>query len=60
LVDAMGLGVVYGPMPQNVICPPYNTTTSQAGRSDSREVILRFRELSREDQRAVIEFRKQL
>ncbi len=52
--------VVYGPMPQNVICPPYDTTTSQAGRSDSREVILRFRELSPEDQQAVIEFLKQL
>jgi hypothetical protein len=42
------------------ICPAYSSTTSQTNRSDSREVILRFRELSAEDQRAVIEFLKQL
>ena len=42
------------------ICPDYSSTTSQANRSDSREVILRFRELSSKDQQAVIEFLKQL
>jgi hypothetical protein len=42
------------------ICPAYNSTTSQTNRSDSREVIRRFRELSSEDQQAVIEFLKQL
>jgi hypothetical protein len=42
------------------ICPPYNSMTSQTNRSDSREVIRRFRELSSEDQQAVIEFLKQL
>jgi len=42
------------------ICPPYDSATSQTNRSDSREVILRFRELSAEDQQAVIEFLKQL
>jgi hypothetical protein len=48
------------PSPRDVICPPYDSATSQTNRSDSREVILRFRELSREDQQAVIEFLKQL
>ena len=42
------------------ICPAYISTTSQTNRSDSREVIRRFRELSSEDQQAVIEFLKQL
>jgi hypothetical protein len=42
------------------ICPDYSSTTSQTNRSDSREVILRFRQLSPEDQQAVIEFLKQL
>jgi hypothetical protein len=52
--------VSYGPSPQDVICPPYDSATSQTNRSDAREVILRFRELSPEDQQAVIEFLKQL
>ena len=52
--------VAYGPSPQGVICPPYDSATSQTDRSDSREIILRFRELSPEDQQAVIEFLKQL
>jgi hypothetical protein len=52
--------VDYGEFPQDVICPPYSSATSQTNRSDSREVILRFRQLSREDQRALIEFLKQL
>jgi hypothetical protein len=42
------------------ICPAYSSTTSQTNRSDSREVIRRFRGLSSEDQQAVIEFLKQL
>jgi hypothetical protein len=42
------------------ICPAYISSTSQANRSDSREVIRRFRELSSEDQQAVVEFLKQL
>jgi len=42
------------------ICPDYSSTTSQTNRSDSREVIRRFRELSSEDQQVVIEFLKQL
>ena len=50
----------YGQSPQDVICPPYDSATSQTNRSDSGEVILRFRELSPEDQQAVIEFLKQL
>jgi hypothetical protein len=42
------------------ICPDYSSPTSQTNRSDSREVMRRFRELSSEDQQAVIEFLKQL
>jgi hypothetical protein len=42
------------------ICPAYSSTTSQINRSDSREVIRRFRALSSEDQQAVVEFLKQL
>jgi hypothetical protein len=42
------------------ICPAYDGATSQTNRSDSREVIRRFRELGSEDQQAVIEFLKQL
>jgi hypothetical protein len=42
------------------VCPDYSSTTSQTNRSDSREVIRRFRELGSEDQQAVIEFLKQL
>ena len=52
--------VSYGSSPQDVICPPYDTATSQTNRSDAREVIYRFRQLSPEDQQAVIEFLKQL
>jgi hypothetical protein len=43
-----------------VICPAYDSPTSQTHRSDAREVIYRFRQLSPEDQQAVIEFLKQL
>jgi hypothetical protein len=42
------------------VCPDYSSTTSPTNRSDSREVIRRFRELSSEDQQAVVEFLKQL
>jgi Di-haem oxidoreductase, putative peroxidase len=52
--------VSYGPSPQDVICPPYASTTSRTNRSDSRLSIRRFRALSAEDQQAVIEFLKQL
>ncbi len=44
----------------DVVCPPYESDTSRIHRSDSREAILRFRELGREDQQALIEFLKQL
>jgi hypothetical protein len=40
------------------ICPAYDG--SNTNRSDAREVIFRFRELSSDDQQAVIEFLKQL
>jgi hypothetical protein len=55
--------VVYGLSREeaaNVICPPYASDISQVNRSDAREVIRRFRELSATDQQAVIEFLKQL
>ena len=52
--------VSYGSSPADVICPPYRSTTSISHRSDSREVIRRFRQLSPEDQQALIEFLKQL
>jgi hypothetical protein len=50
----------YGSSPAAVICPPYNSATSQSNRSDAAEVIYRFRQLSPDDQQAVIEFLKQL
>jgi hypothetical protein len=52
--------VDYGARPKAVICPAYSSTTSQTNRSDAREVIFRFRQLSPDDQQAVIEFLKQL
>jgi len=42
------------------ICPPYTSAVSQRNRSESREVIRRFRSLSPADQLAMIEFLKQL
>lgn len=42
------------------ICPPYTSALSQRNRSESREVIRRFRALSPADQQAVIDFLKQL
>ena len=42
------------------ICPPYNTMTSQQNRGSARKVVRRWRNLSEEDQLAVIEFLKQL
>ena len=42
------------------ICPAYSSATSQTNRSDSREVIYRFRQLNPDDQQALIEFLKQL
>jgi hypothetical protein len=59
-VPSKTTNVDYGSSPKDVICPPYGSATSQTNRSDSREVIRRFRELSRDDQEAVIEFLKQL
>ena len=43
-----------------VICPAYDSATSKANRSDSREVIRRFRSLSPADQQAIIAFLRQL
>ena len=42
------------------ICPPYASGASQRNRSESREVIRRFRSLRAADQQAIIEFLKQL
>jgi CxxC motif-containing protein (DUF1111 family) len=52
--------VSYGLSPQDVICPPYDSDVSKTNRSDSREVIRRFRRLSPDDQQALIVFLKQL
>lgn len=54
------INVAYGGSPQNVICPQYDSDVSKAKRSEAREVIKRFRALDREDQKALIEFLKQL
>lgn len=42
------------------LCPPYGSALSQRNRSESREVIRRFRSLTPADQQALIEFLKQL
>jgi hypothetical protein len=53
-----GGNINYGTPAQaaGLICPAYNSPN----RSDSREVIRRFRSLSKQDQQALIEFLKQL
>jgi hypothetical protein len=55
-----GTNIDYGPSPADVICPAYDSAVSKVNRSDSREVIRRFRALSPRDQQALIEFLKQL
>ncbi|MBD2300831.1 di-heme oxidoredictase family protein [Nostoc sp. FACHB-190] len=50
----------YGARPQDVICPPYNSALSNTHRSEAREVMARFRSLTRDDQRAIIAFLRQL
>jgi hypothetical protein len=55
-----GTNIDYGSSPEDVICPAYDSAVSQVNRSDSREVIRRFRALSPRDQQALIEFLKQL
>ena len=56
--------VSYGPSPEAVICPPYDSPLSMEGpqlrRSEAREVLRRFRALSPRDQQALIEFLKEL
>jgi hypothetical protein len=52
--------VAYGAVPEQVICPAFDTTISKTRRSEAREVIRRFHNLTPEDQQAVIEFLKQL
>jgi len=42
------------------ICPPYQSSTSVQNRSQARNVIKRWHSLSESDQRAVVEFLKQL
>ena len=59
-VPPVATNVNYGASPADVICPAYNSTTSQTYRSDARQVIRRFRALSTTDQKAVIAFLKQL
>jgi hypothetical protein len=59
-VPPVSSNINYGSSPADAICPAYNSTGSQTNRSDAREVILRFRSLSTTDQKALIEFLKQL
>lgn len=42
------------------LCPPYGSAVSERNRSESREVMRRFRSLTPADQQALIEFLKQL
>jgi hypothetical protein len=42
------------------ICPSYDSEVSKQNRSDSRQIIRRFRSLSPDDQQAIIDFLKQL
>jgi hypothetical protein len=44
----------------NDICPPYESEISKRNRSDSREIMRRFRNLSPDDQQAIVDFLKQL
>jgi hypothetical protein len=55
-VPPAATNVSYGSSPQDVICPPHDSSA----RSDAREVIRRFRQLSPKDQQAVVAFLKQL
>ena len=55
-----GSNVSYREAPADVVCPSYDSTTSKINRGDAREVIRRFRALSREDQQALIEFLMEL
>lgn len=57
---ASGLQGYYGSDPESVICPPYTSEISKSNRSEAREVIRRFRNLSPDDQQALIEFLKEL
>jgi CxxC motif-containing protein (DUF1111 family) len=52
--------IAYGASPADALCPAYDSAVSKTNRSDSREVIRRFRALSPSDQQALIEFLKQL
>lgn len=52
--------VFYGLSPESVICPRYDSSASRANRGEAREVIRRFHALSPDDQKALIEFLKQL
>lgn len=54
------LGNLVYPQGAADICPPYDGDTSQLNRSEARNVMRRWRQLSAADQRAVIEFLKQL
>jgi hypothetical protein len=52
--------VVYPDNPEDVICPPFDSATSQTRRSEARKVLRRYRALSPRDQRALIAFLKEL
>jgi hypothetical protein len=52
--------VVSPPEGAGDICPSYDSDTSRNNRSEARNVLRRWRQLSAEDQAAVIEFLRQL
>jgi hypothetical protein len=54
------IGNVVYPRGAEDICPPYDADTSQQNRSEARNVMRRWRQLTDAQQRAVIEFLKQL
>jgi hypothetical protein len=54
------LGDLIYPQGAQDICPPYDGKTSQQNRSEARNVMRRWRQLTAAEQRAVIEFLKQL
>jgi hypothetical protein len=60
VLNKIGNAIDYGPSPKDVICPPYNSSLSATHRSEAREVIRRFRSLRPSDQRAIIDFLKEL
>jgi hypothetical protein len=60
VVNKAGNVIDYGATPKEVFCPSYDNELSKTHRSEAREVIRRFRSLTPEDQKAMIDFLKEL